>query len=324
MKAFQKRQLEVKKTVYFLFCLALFFLPSQNGYLNALAEESPSLLAPLTVEVPPLNPYPENFTGKAAPFLTARSVLVVDLDSQVVLFSKSPSARFLPASTVKMMTALVAFDQYQLNQVLTVKTVEERGQTIGLKQGERLTVRALLYALLVSSANDAAEVLAQNYPGGRAAFLVAMNQKAKFLNLTGSYFASPSGLDYDKNNKLLPSFSYSSPWDLARLAAELMKNPVLAKMVTTREILITDVRGEIVHPLLTINQLLGEVRGLKGVKTGWTEEAGECLVSLVERDGRRVILVVLGSLDRFGETARLAEWVFANFEWQTINPTIPD
>jgi len=168
----------------------------------------------------------------------------------------------------------------------------------------------LLYGLLVQSANDAATVLAQNYPGGEDAFIAAMNNKAVSLGLTATHFTNASGLDAYGH--------YTTAHDLALIAAAAMTNPVFKKIVATQGISVSDVDFTITHELTTINQLLGVVPGLAGVKTGWTEQAGECFVAYVDRGGRQFIIVVLGSDDRFGETQQLIDWVFANFQFQLL------
>ena len=171
-----------------------------------------------------------------------------------------------------------------------------------------MTVENLLNALLVASANDAAETLAANYPEGRAAFIAAMNQKAKDLSLTNTHFVNPTGFD--------ESGQYTTPFDLVKLAKELLSNSSLAKIVATKKTEVYNIDQSIVHPISNINQLLGQVVGLKGVKTGWTTNAGECLTTFVDRDGARIMTVVLGSEDRFGETKRLIDWVYDNFDWK--------
>lgn len=316
--------LKIKKASFFLFGLGLFFLPGQNFYLTAQTSWQPPLVQEINIDLPTPAAYPVNFTGKRPPFLTAHSVLVLDQDSAVVLYQKNARGKLLPASTVKMMTALVVLSHYQLNEVLTVGKANWEGQDMELQEGERISVRALLYGLLVGSANDAAQVLAQSYPGGQQAFVVAMNKKTEELNLFDTYFANPTGLDTDEQGNLLPNHSFTTTLDLARLTIQALSNPVFAQIVATSQIVVSDVTGKITHRLFNINQLLGRIEGIKGVKTGWTEEAGECLVSFVERDGKRIVAVVLGSEDRFGETARLIKWVFANYEWERITPATED
>ncbi|PIS14790.1 hypothetical protein COT64_00765 [Candidatus Shapirobacteria bacterium CG09_land_8_20_14_0_10_39_12] len=263
--------------------------------------------------LPPPKPYPVNKGAAVLPELTAKSVVIQDIDSSVILYQREPDLRLFPASTTKMMTGLVAYEAYPLNEILTVGEIKMDGNRINLVFGEQITVENLLYGLLVGSGNDAAEVLGANYPGGMSAFILAMNKKAVDLKLTNTNFTNPIGLD-EVNH-------YSSALDLARLAGYLTNNQVLAKIVSTPEITITDVSGAIKHTLKNTNELTGKVDGVKGVKTGWTKNAGECLVTFVEKDGRKIIISLLGSGNRFGETQKLIDWVFNNFEWKVIVPS---
>ena len=316
--------LKIKRGTLFCFGFLFFFFPSQNWYLAVQATYQ--LPKTQTIEALPPSPadYPVNFTNQKPPFLTARAAIVMDRDSAVLIYGRNEEKRLLPASTVKIMTALVALHHYNLDDVLMVKKANNQGQDMELLEEEKISVESLLYGLLVASANDAALVLAQNYPGGEAGFVKAMNKKAKSLNLDNTYFANPTGLDSDEEGNLLPTYSYTTALDLARLASWGLKNEVLAKMVATKRITVTDVSGEIKHQLYNINELLGNLTGVKGIKTGWTEEAGECLVSYAEREGRGIIIVLLGSEDRFGETKKLVNWVFDNFRWQPLTPSIED
>jgi D-alanyl-D-alanine carboxypeptidase len=158
--------------------------------------------------------------------------------------------------------------------------------------------------------NDAAYALADHFPGGREAFMQAINQKINSLNLTDTYFTNPAGID-EYNH-------YSTAHDLAIIGAELVSNPTLAEIVATPKITISNTDGDFVHELETTDELLGKIKGLRGIKTGWTEFAGECFVSYVERDNHGIITVLLGSYDRFGETQKLIDWVFTNHEWQEV------
>lgn len=314
-KKFNLLILKLKRGAVFGLGLTLFFFPGQNYYSTAMAVYIPTSIRQLDFFLPQPALYPENFTGPPAPNITARSVIVIDQASSVMLLGKNEKMALLPASTVKIMTALIALDAYQLTDVLTVKQINDLGQNIKLIEGERLTVQNLLYGLLVSSANDAALVLAQNYPGGTEAFVKQMNQKATQLNLLSTYFANPTGLDSDEEGKPLRDYSYTTALDLARLVAYALNNPDFAQIVATEKITITDVEGKIKHPLYNLNQLLGKVTGLKGVKTGWTQEAGECFVAYTQRNGQGIISVILDSEDRFGETTKLIDWVFTNYHW---------
>lgn len=312
--------LKIKRAAFFCFALSFFLLPGQNWYSAVdLKYQTPKIQS---VNIaPPITDYPV-FIGPKTPQVTARSAVVLDRDSAVLMYGKNDNVPLLPASTVKIMTALVALDQWRPDEVLSVFAVNDQEQDMKLQKGEKMTVGNLLYGLLVASANDAAMVLAQDYPGGSEAFVASMNQKAKDLNLAGTHFANPTGLDSDKKGRLLADYSYTTALDLSRLAAVALRNEVIDQMVATQKITVTDTSGRIIHDLYNINALLGKVEGLKGLKTGWTEEAGECLVGYAERGGRGIISVVLGSQDRFGETAKLIDWAFSSHRWEVMAPSI--
>lgn len=257
-------------------------------------------------------PYPINKNILVIPELSAKSVLAIDVNSSVILYQQEIDSPLLPASITKIMTTLVALDYYRLDEVLTVGSSKVEGNTIKLISGEQMTVENLLYGLLVSSANDAAQVLAENYPRGVSGFVEAMNQKAKKLMLVNTHFSNPMGFDEETH--------YSTAHDLAQLASAAIKNPVMLRIVSTSGLTITDVSGTISHYLVNTNELVNKLAEVKGIKTGWTKQAGECLITFVEKNGVRIITVILGSKDRFGETQTLLDWIFSNFEWQVIVP----
>jgi D-alanyl-D-alanine carboxypeptidase len=248
------------------------------------------------------------------PDLSARSVLVYDLGSRTVMYEKDPNTPFLPASTTKIVTALVALDTYSPDTILTVGDVSIEGQKMHLVLGERISVKNLLYGLLIASGNDAAEVLAQNYPQGREAFVDAMNMKAVELGLNSSYFNNPSGLD--------GSGHVTTAFDLIKASTVAMRESIFREIVGTKEVTVMSEDGQVSHRLVNINELLGEVEGVLGVKTGWTEEARENLVTYVERENKQIMIALLGSQDRFGETRELIEWLFDSFEWEEVKVAI--
>jgi len=231
--------------------------------------------------------------GATYPILSSQSVMAVDLTSGVTLYEKDPNKALLPASTTKIVTSLVALDTYDLEQVLKVNKVGVEGQKMGLVLGEEIKFIDLLNGLLIYSANDAAEVLAQNHPAGRDVFIGLMNKKVKDLGLNNTHFSNPTGLDNGAQ--------YSTTRDLVVVSKEAMKNPIFKEIVGTKEKIVKSVDNRFTHRLTNINKLLGEVDGVYGVKTGWTEVARENLVTYVERNNRKVMLVVLGSSDRFGD-----------------------
>ena len=234
----------------------------------------------------------------------------MDNDSKVILFAKNPKLLFSMASTTKIMTALVALAHYNLDDILTVKTTGVGGITIGLKEGQRILFKDLLFALLLPSSNDAALTLAQNYPGGEKVFIDKMNEYAKFLHLNNTSFADPAGL--------LDGEDYTTPIELARLASVALKNKIFAEVVATKHKIISDADGLLSYSIFNLNKLLG-IDGINGVKTGFTDEAGQVLVtSKKTTDGHTVIAVVMNSKDRFLDTKRLLDYISNNLIYLPI------
>lgn len=252
--------------------------------------------------------YPPVSHGFPVPGFSARSVLIKDLTTDTLLFQKDANVPLPIASTTKIMTALVATEYFRPNSVLTAtSSASIGGAEIGLSYGERLNFRSLLYGMLLNSGNDAAYAIAENYPGGVKEFIKAMNEKALSLNLSNTHFDNPAGFD-SKNH-------FSSAMDLSEITEEALKNPELARIFATKETQVLSVDKKQKHSLVNLNKLLSPVTGVLGVKTGYTTAAKENFVGLIERGGSRVLTVVLGSDDRFGETERLIEWTYQNYSW---------
>lgn len=295
-----------------LFLLVLLFLFQQSFNLSASnqveAEIKPLILAdpaPLPILI---NQGADELLARS---LSADAVVVIDVESASLLFQRNSELSLAPASTTKLMTALVAIEEYDLDTVLEVK--EEAfalGNTMDLESGERITVRNLLYGLLISSGNDAAFVLANNYSGGYEGFIDKMNGKAQDLNLNKTHFTNPSGLD-DQGHM-------STARDLAVISREVVKNEFFRNVVQTKNLVVSDVEGIISHRLSNTNELLGFYPDVVGIKTGTTELAGEVLITLVDRNGRQVLVLLMNSKDRYGETTRILDWTFANYEWREL------
>lgn len=251
--------------------------------------------------------------GKNLPVssFSARAVLIKDLATDAILYQKDANVILPIASTTKIMTALVASEYFKQNSTLSVgDSATTPGSRVGLSFGESLTFRSLLYGMLLNSGNDAAFALAENYPGGVLGFVSAMNKKVLELNLKNTHFDNPAGFDSPSH--------FSSAADLAKITEEALKNYQLARIFATKETSIVSLNKKYTHQLLNLNKLLSQVNGVLGVKTGTTQGAKENLVTLVEREGHRVLLIVLGSSDRFGETTRLIDWTYANFTWPEL------
>jgi D-alanyl-D-alanine carboxypeptidase (penicillin-binding protein 5/6) len=305
MKFFNKKN-------HFLYLIILTFV-----FVSTSALAISGNIPPVRQFIKPIIQPPKNFppnpvlaASSSFPIISAQGTLAVDLDSGISLYEKNPDTKLLPASTTKIVTALVALDSYPLDQIVTIGKINVVGQKMGLFQGEKISVENLLYGLLVFSANDAAEALADSFPGGTDAFIAAMNAKAKDLSMVNSVFQNPAGIDGVSQ--------ITTAKDLVRVSEVAMRNPTFSKIVGTRSISFSDVSGKIKYNLKNINQLLGAVPGVLGVKTGWTENARENLVTYIERGGHKVMIAVLGSQDRFGETKELIDWIFANYKWEEV------
>lgn len=262
-----------------------------------------------SVQVVESTPKPVTITdlGKPAPKFGSVAVLAMDYDTGKVLYDKNIHLRRSPASTTKLMTALVSVKHYQLGQVLTVMPEDTvQGSSMGLHAGETVTYRGLLYGMLLNSGNDAAFTIASNYPGGLIAFVGLMNKQVRDLGLIDTSFTNPAGFDGPGH--------YSSAYDLAVIAKAAVENNQIARIVGTKNTSVLAMDRSQEHELHNLNQLLGEP-GVLGIKTGTTEQSGENFVGLVERNGRKIITVVLGSSDRFTESRNLINWVYDNFVW---------
>ncbi len=312
----QKLRISVFSLLLAILFLAIFlFLPGQNVYQTNLSQGKP-LVAGLSVSLPTPAPYPVNITGLLPPELTAQGIVVTDISSEVPLYEKNSHLRLAPASTTKIMSAAVALEKFKMDDILTVKTALTEGKVMGFVPGEKFTFENLLYGMLVDSANDAAYTIAENYPGGLSQFIERMNIKAKELKLLETNFTNPIG--FEDNNH------YTTPADLARLSVYSLNDPTITKIVGIPSITVSDITFTRFYSLTNVNQLLGKIPGVTGFKTGWTENAGECLVTTVQKGDRRILIVILGSKDRFGETKTLIDWVFGNFSWEVISPSTPD
>lgn len=226
----------------------------------------------------------------ARPDVAARNWIIVDGASGDVLDAQDPHHRTAIASLTKMLTALVAVERSDLAQVVTVVRSDlVRGSSAELRDGERLSLRTLLYGLLLPSGNDAALAIARavggspdaDDPAARERFIDWMNERAAVLGLTDTRVENPHGLD--------ARGQFSSAHDLAVVTRAVLESPVLAPIFGAR-----DYSGE-GHHYESINELWQRYPGIIGGKTGWTRAADHCLIEVAERDGRRVIVVLLGS-----------------------------
>lgn len=241
---------------------------------------------------------------------SASAYVVYDTDSRSVITGKNTSLRFSPASTAKIMSAIVSLEHYDVDQILTVPAdiYSVEGSKMHLVPNEKVSVINLLYGMMLPSGNDAAYTLAYNYPSGANGFVKAMNQKAKELKLENTNFRDPDG--YDDGN-------YTTALELSRLAAHAMQNETFRKIVSTRSIEVVNSNNTHTFYLENLNELL-IYENVIGIKTGFTNEAGGVLVTAVKKGEKTLIVVVLKSPDRFSDTQDLMEFINSKVEFSQL------
>lgn len=316
MKGFQSFLRKIKENNTNLFLISLIvFIASITVNVFADRQIEKYAIKPIPFPVPSIAPYPllNPVLGESSviPQLTAEAAVAIDPDSKVVLFSKNENLRFSSASTTKIMTALVALEYFNLEDILTVKTDNVEGSVVGLKKGEKYYLKDLLYGMLLPSGNDAALAIAQNFPGGEVEFVKKMNEKAKSLNLYNTHYGDPAGL--------LDDADFTSPLDLVTLASIAIKNPVIANIVITKEAVISDINGSERFEIKNLNKLLGE-DGVTGIKTGFTDIAGGVLVTSRVEKNHTFIIVVMKSQDRFTDTQKILDAISGNVNFESIHP----
>ena len=236
------------------------------------------------------------------PEISARSALVYDLTTSRVLFEKNPKERLPMASITKIMTAIVGLENKKENdQYLVTKDDLVGENSMGLSEGEILTLEELLYGLMLHSGNDAAETLASNYPQGRDKFIEAMNNKAKTLGLTDTNFTNPTGLEGDGKQ-------YTTAYDLLVITKYVMQFSLFKRVVATFNHYIPQTETHKEYFLENETNLLTSYPGVFGVKTGYTPEAGLCLVTYLHYNRHEIIGVILESDNRRDEMKELLDY----------------
>ncbi len=237
-----------------------------------------------------------------APCVTADAAVLMDAITGQVLYEKNGEERRPPASTTKIMTVLLALEVGDLKQEVTVssRAATEEGASMGLRPGEKLTLEELVYGAMLCSGNDACVVIAEHIGGSEEKFVLMMNSKAKLIGARNTQFKNTNGLP-EKGH-------YSTARDLAEITRFALKNPFFRQIVSTKT---WESGGRF---LGNTNRLLWSYEWADGVKTGTTNEAGNCLVASATKGGRQLISVVLHSDDRWSDSVRLLEYGFNSFE----------
>lgn len=240
--------------------------------------------------------------------VSARSAIAIDSRTKQVLFEQNPYEVIPMASTTKILTALVAINSGNLDKEVTIskKASSIRGSRVGYSTGEKIKLKELLFGLMFKSGNDAAIAIAEELGGSIEGFSKIMNDYAKSLGLISSHFESPHGLDSPKH--------YTSAYDLAILTSKAMENELFREICGEK--VITKDKYKFTREYQNINKILWKIPTANGVKTGYTGQAGKCLVSSIKHGDRNIIIVVLNCHDRWNQTEKIYNFVESNYAFK--------
>ncbi len=293
-----------KRVIKIFFIIILIFTLSAFPVLADDANE----LEEVVIEEDEKNEIEASASSDTKPTINSRRYAVYDRLSGRCIYGKDENKQTAMASTTKIMSAVIIVENCNLEDIVTVtaKAAGVGGSRLGLHTDDKISVNDLLYGLMLRSGNDAAVALAIHTAGSVEEFANLMNQKAEVLGLTNTHFVSPHGLDNSEH--------YTTAYELAKITDYALKNETIAKIVKTKTTIIS-INGNPMQ-INNTNELLGNVEGVYGVKTGFTNNAGRCLVTSVKRGDMDVIIVVLGAdtrKDRAKDTMKLIEYAYKRF-----------
>ncbi|MDI6602311.1 MAG: D-alanyl-D-alanine carboxypeptidase family protein [Thermoanaerobacteraceae bacterium] len=245
---------------------------------------------------------------------TAKSTIAIDFNSGRILYEKNSYVKLQMASTTKIMTAILAIENCDLNEYVYVgiNPTLVGGSSIWLEPGERIKMEDLLYGLMLESGNDAAIAIAEHVSGNTKDFIELMNKKAVKIGAYDTHFANPHGLDIGIDDH------YTTAYDLALITQYALKNPVFKKIVSTKYKTIPWENHNWNRQLKNHNKLLWLYDGVYGVKTGYTKKAGRCLVTASDKNGFDIIVVTLNCPDDWNDTIKILNYVYENYQQKTI------
>ena len=297
-----------KRVNLIILIVVLIFIVNLNTFAYEIEEETDYIWLQEEISTASANPTSE-------PSLNSRYAIAIDRESKAILYGKNENQKVPMASTTKIMTAIVLMENLGINNNLTLNSEIEvckqagaiGGSRLGLKTGDKTTINDLLYGLMLCSGNDAAIQIAVSLSGSVEEFANLMNKKANELGLKDSHFVTPHGLDNEEH--------YTTAYELALIADYALDIEKIAEVVKTKNYTVK-INGYSKN-ITNTNELLGYLDGVNGVKTGFTNGAGRCLVTSIERDGFNIITVVLGADTkkfRTKDSISLIEYVYSNYE----------
>ena len=287
--------------------VAAAMLLGATGFMINLPQLSPALAQDKVYKQPERPNIPGLVVSPSDPLpkLTARSAIVMDAVTGQILYERDIDTRRYPASTTKMMTLIVALEHGKLDDIVTVSKNAEgvEGSTLWLVKGDKIPLGELLTGMMMHSGNDATVAVAEHIAGSVPAFVRMMNDKAAELGANSTHFVNPNGLPDTQH--------YTTAYDLAKIAAYGYGLPNFEKIVSQQEIIYDWVKDP-AKKMRNENQMLWLYRGANGVKTGYTDAAGRCLVSAARRDGMQLVAVVLDSYYMWNDSIALLDYGFEN------------
>ena len=302
-----------KKVIKIFFIIILIFTLSAFTVFADDANE----LEEVVIEEDEKNEIEASASSDTKPTINSKRYAVYDRLSGRCIYGKDENKQTAMASTTKIMSAVIIVENCNLEDIVTVTAKEAGvgGSRLGLHTDDKISVNDLLYGLMLRSGNDAAVALAIHTAGSVEEFANLMNQKAEVLGLTNTHFVSPHGLDNSEH--------YTTAYELAKITDYALKNETIAKIVKTKTTTIS-INGNPMQ-ISNTNELLGNVEGVYGVKTGFTNNAGRCLVTSVKRGDMDLIIVVLGAdtrKDRASDSMKLIEYAFKKFHMVNLEEII--
>lgn len=301
--------MKIFKKIFFFIVLIIFLLPlicfaDEYSYSDDIEELEFSEVSTSSQEEPSTN---------------SKHIVVIDRKTLSVLYEKSSNEKTAMASTTKIMTCILALENSNLNKIVTIskKAASVHGSTLGIKENMQLSMQDLIYGLMLRSGNDCAIAIAEEISGSVENFAILMNKKAKELNLENTNFVTPHGLD-DPNH-------YTTAYELALLTNYALKNETFKNIVSCKNY--TFNFDGYPKSITNTNELLGNLSGVYGVKTGFTFDAGRCLVSSCKRDNLDIIVVVLGANTkkiRTQDSYNLINYIFNNFQYVNVSKSIKE
>lgn len=292
-----------------------------SGYFNSIADgvfystdasiESISAKGVLgTSKLVGTNEYPSRVGEEPAPIITAKSALVIDKKNNKILYEKEPLEKLAPASTAKLMTALVALELYKHDEqlIMTEDCFNVESSKVGAPVGSVYTLESVVKGMLIASSGDLACLLSTTKISADE-FVYRMNVKARDLKMKNTLFTNAIGLDGENGS------NFSTANDLYLLTVAALNNPTIAEAVATKEYIVKSLDDSFIGKIENTNKLLFEIAYSKGVKTGTTTEAGEVLIYEFNDQFKDLVIIVMGSENRFSDVRGLLYWTLSSFNW---------